>query len=183
MINQPTKQEFHTFFDVVNHLANFENNNFKQTGLSIFPGLPRPIPEVLKVMGWIHSVITAPDLPPEQEVSVTGFETSNLPPGRKKPGPKPKVKGSPGRNVLGPVPVPQIPASASMVAGTDASLAQPPKQPLVLPNKTPTPDELPDTILKPGADFNYANEVKGTVLIIPDDPTIMSNPEGFANVP
>ncbi len=139
MINQPTKQEFHTFFDVVNHLANFENNNFKQTGLSIFPGLPRPIPEVVTVMGWIHSVITAPDLQPEQEVSVTGFETSSLPPGRKKPSPKSKLKG--------PVPIPQISASVGKVATADASLAQPPKQPIIFPDKTPTPNELPETVL------------------------------------
>jgi hypothetical protein len=183
MTNQPTKQEFHTFFDVVNHLANHENNTFLQSGMSIFPGLPRPIPEVVKVMGWIHSIITAPEPDLEQEVSVTGFEINpTAPVGRKKPGPKPKRKAPLG---------PQPSASAGLVAASDVPLAKSPQLgfrrdaagEVILPEKTPTPDELPETELKPGSEFSYADEVKGTVLIIPDDPTIMSNPEGFTKVP
>jgi len=116
MIQQPTKQQIHTFFDVVNHLANHENKQYEATGQTIFPGLPRPIPEVVLCMQWLHGIITQPELSDvakevinRQEPVVEKKKPAPWNKGKKKEAVAPKSKASATKKVVGQVDAALVP--------------------------------------------------------------------------
>ena len=155
MVKRPTNQQIATFFDVVVILAEHEGKIYSETGQTIFPGLPRPIPEVKIVLDWLYQLKNGYD----------DFNPNPTPLPIPTPVPEAKKKG---------VKKGTIPWNKGVKKVQEIVKNSSPPETF---QTVPTPDELPTTIVKPGKAFEYAEEVAGNVLIIPDDPTVISNPK------
>jgi hypothetical protein len=186
MTTQPTNFELRVFFDVVNRLAMFEAQH-RANGKGMFNPKELPVVEVPKVMQWLDYLIQNPDALAPKQVFVPQFQvtpvvsvTGEQPAPRKKPGPKPRPK--PGEaGYVAPNTYAGQSASAPAAVQTSVPQYQTPVEVTHLRDRLP-PEELESaghllppedptfvTQVKPGAPFDYTQEVAGQVLIIPED--------------